>query len=86
MSIPLKSSDPAYWMLEKGLRGDPDWVTPTHDEIYNSNCYICTDPEFALMGLPVCKPCSECGGHLAADDSVCDNGHDAYEAFMNLKG
>jgi hypothetical protein len=30
-----------------------------------------------LMGLPLCRPCSECKGHIAADDSVCDDcGHD----------
>lgn len=24
------------------------------------------------MGLPLCYPCVKCGGHVAADDTVCD--------------
>lgn len=89
MSRPLRSDDPAAWMLIRGIeesngaRPDTGWVTPTHEEIYNERCYICTDPEFALMGLPVCKPCpvvldsgQVCGVHWAADDSECDNGCD----------
>jgi hypothetical protein len=83
MSEPLKSNDPAYWMLEKGMRdeaeGKEGWITKT--EVYNERCYICNDREFALMGLPLCKPCVaevdgvECGAHVPADDVECDNGH-----------
>lgn len=68
MSIPLKESDPAYWMLEQG-RNDPSKCTKS--SVYDEDCYICNDPEFSLIGLPLCYPCGKCGGHIAADDSVC---------------
>ncbi len=67
MSIKMKPSDPAFWMLFDGIT-----TTPT---VYNANCYICRDSEFAQMGLPLCYACLVCGGHVAADDGVCDNGH-----------
>jgi hypothetical protein len=89
MSIPLKVNDPAAWMLIKGIEdaaaGREGWITPTHDEIYRDDCYICTDPEFALMGLPVCKPCDECGGHVPADDIECENGHVPPEYIEMMK-
>lgn len=45
-----------------------------------AGCYICEDPEFARMGLPLCRACPKCGGHVAADDTVCDDcGHDSME-------
>lgn len=91
------SGDPAYWMLARGLR-DPSFrssntttkvevigptTITTTITIYKKGCYICEDPEFALMGLPLCQPCSKCvadgkgQGHVAADDSVCSEcGHD----------
>ena len=91
MSQPLKNDDPAYWMLQRGENEnwavatgqlapeDATWVTKT--TVYNDRCYICRDPEFALMGLPLCKPCKHevdgvvCGAHIPADDVECDNGH-----------
>lgn len=88
MSQPLKPSDPAYFLLERGRR-DPSFRTPT--PIFKKGCYICEDPEFSMMGLPVCKPCpvlvdgQPCGAHWAADDSVCDKGCDVqadYEAYL----
>lgn len=70
MSIPLSPTDPAYWMLEKGIE-DPSWRSKK--TIHRDGCYICEDPEFSLMGLPLCQPCSHCAdGHVAADDDVCD--------------
>ena len=87
---PMPASDPAYWMLEKGLadvaEGKEGWVTKT--TVYNERCYICRDPEFALMGLPLCYPCThvvdgvQCSQHVPAEDTVCDEGHDTYEAYM----
>jgi hypothetical protein len=50
----------------------------TSTTVYNQSCYICRDPEFAQMGLPLCYPCPVCGAHTPADDVVCDNEHDAY--------
>jgi len=47
------------------------WCTST--TVYNEHCYICRDPEYAQMGLPLCYPCNKCGGHVAADDCVCDD-------------
>lgn len=70
MSVPLKKSDSCYWMLEQG-RKDPSKRTET--SVYKENCYICRDPEFSLMGLPLCFPCNKCGGHVAADDIKCDD-------------
>jgi hypothetical protein len=61
----MKPTDPAYWMLL-----DEYTTTPT---IFKKGCYICEDPEFAQMGLPLCYPCKACGGHVAADDPVCDD-------------
>lgn len=57
--------DPAYALLQDGYTSKPT--------IYRQGCYICEDPEFAQMGLPLCKPCPRCGGHVAADDSECDD-------------
>lgn len=68
MSQPMKPDDPAYWMLEQGLN-DPSKRSKT--TVYNKNCYICRDEEFALMGLPLCYPCNKCQGHVPADDSRC---------------
>ena|ERR1035437_329298 len=73
MSVPMKKDDPAYWMLEEGLSGKREIKV---SEVYNEHCYICNDSEFALMGLPLCYSCYKCGGHVPADDCVCDNGHD----------
>lgn len=100
MSVPLRADDPAAWMLHRGhaenwavatgqlAEEDATWVTKT--TVYNDRCYICRDPEFALMGLPLCKPCTypvdgvDCGAHVPADDVECDEGHTdpAYEAYM----
>ena len=74
MSRPLKPSDPAYFMLEEGLRNPAKCSKTT---VFSEACYICRDPEFSLMGLPLCYPCKKCCGHVAADDSKCDDcGHD----------
>lgn len=69
MSVPLKKTDPAYWMFEQGLSDPSKRSTST---VHKDGCYICEDPEFSLMGLPLCYPCVKCGGHVAADDTVCD--------------
>ena len=77
MSRPLHPADPAYWMLEEGRKDPSKRSTPT---VCKAGCYICDDPEFAMMGLPLCFPCGKCGGHIAADDCVCDAcGRDARE-------
>jgi hypothetical protein len=70
MSIPMKPDDPAYWMLLDDFTSTPI--------VHLDGCYICEDPEFAQMGLPLCRKCSQCvkagrgSGHIAADDTVCD--------------
>lgn len=77
MSKPMDKSDPAYWMLERGLK-DPSKRTVT--TVYDKDCYICRDPEFAMMGLPLCYPCPTCDGHVPADDTVCTEcGKDAQD-------
>lgn len=95
MSVPLKSSDPAYWMLVRGVQEstgavpDTGWVTPK--TIHKDGCYICEDPEFALMGLPLCKPCPVvvdgvvCGAHVPADDEDCDEGHSVHQWYYDNK-
>jgi hypothetical protein len=71
--------DPAYALLI-----DPDIYSTPNLDIYRDDCYICRDPEFAMLGMPLCKPCTECKvGHVAADDTVCDRcGADAQELYM----
>lgn len=75
-----RSDDPAFALLE-----DDHTSTPV---VHRTTCYICEDPEFARMGLPLCRPCSECqkagrgNGHIAADDCVCDDcGFNEMEAW-----
>lgn len=59
-------TDPAYALLKGGHT-----TTPV---IFRVGCYICEDPEFAQMGLPLCTICPFCEfGHVAADNSVCDD-------------
>ena len=65
MSVKMKPSDPAYWMLFDGVTSTP--------VVHKPGCYICEDPEFAQMGLPLCRECPYCKGHVPADDTVCDN-------------
>src|SRR5258706_3599650 len=53
MSVPMKSNDPAYWMLESpSIHSQPN--------VFMSGCYICEDPEFMMMGLPLCRECCIC--------------------------
>jgi len=42
-------------------------------KVFREGCYICCDPEFRAYGLPLCYPCPKCGGHIAADDTICDD-------------
>lgn len=73
--------DPAYALI-----ANPNIHSTPNTDIFRSDCYICLDPEFALMGMPLCKPCEACGGHVAADDTVCDDcDADAYELYMESK-
>lgn len=66
MSRPLPDDDPAMHLLLD------EYVSAVAD-VHRDSCYICRDPEFAQMGMPLCRPCPECGGHVPADDSVCDD-------------
>lgn len=69
-------SDPASALLRGGHRSVP--------KVHSDSCYICEDPEFAAMGLPLCRPCPMCAanavlmgqqpghyGHVPADDTTC---------------
>jgi hypothetical protein len=66
-----------------GFEFDPDDafgglpVLPKHERALpgalSDTCYICRDPDFAARGLPLCRACPACDGHVAADDSVCDD-------------
>ncbi len=76
MSKSLSIDDPAFWMLK-----DEFTSTPT---VYRSGCYICEDPEYAEMGLPLCYPCPLCKiGHVAADDVTCDDCGVSDEYYCN---
>ena len=66
-STVTKSDDPAYSLLMD------DFTTEPIPEIYRSTCYICRDPEFAQMGLPLCRKCPKCKEHIPADDTVCSD-------------
>lgn len=70
MSVPMRPGDPCYWMLEEGLADSSKRSTTT---VHMDGCYICDDPEFSLMGLPLCYACSKCSGHVPADDTVCSD-------------
>jgi hypothetical protein len=71
----MTPDDPAYFMLTTGPVSIP--------VVYNDKCYICRDPEYAQMGLPLCQKCLACGGHVAADDDSCDDcGESAYELWL----
>jgi hypothetical protein len=70
----MRPDDPAYWMLSK----QTPVTTPT---VYKAGCYICEDPEFAQMGLPLCYACPDCGGHIAADDTRCDDCGKDFEPY-----
>lgn len=66
-------------MMAKSLPPD-DWAQrllkddfTSRPVVYSGMCYICNDSEFAQMGLPLCYPCEFCGGHVAADNPVCDD-------------
>lgn len=73
--------DLAYVLLQD------DFVTKPIEGLYRGSCYICRDPEFAQMGLPLCYPCPVCGGHIPADDTVCtDCGHDVNPYDYNEEG
>jgi hypothetical protein len=74
----MSPGDPAYWMLFDGRESAPDKT------VYREYCYICRDPDFARMGLPLCRRCVKCGGHVAADDSRCDDC--GYDQMMELEG
>lgn len=72
--------DPAFALLQDDFTTKP--------KVYRKGCYICEDPEFALMGLPLCRPCPKCqeegrgDGHVAADDTQCDDcAYDIMEDF-----
>lgn len=87
----MKTSDPAYWMLSDGHVSTP--------VVHDPSCYICKDPEFAQMGLPLCRECPACvreshgqqKGHVPADDTACTvcgaaEEYEAYLASQELKG
>lgn len=66
---PDDKGDPAYALLLDDFTSTP--------VVFLAGCYICEDPEFAQMGLPLCRKCPECvrqgrgDGHIPADDTAC---------------
>jgi hypothetical protein len=76
MSVPMRPDDPAAWMLYDDVTSTP--------VVFREGCYICEDDEFRRMGLPLCRKCPACGGHIPADDIGCDDcGQDVeYEAWL----
>jgi hypothetical protein len=64
-SVAHRPHDPAFTLLLDGKHSVP--------RVHRRGCYICEDPEFAAMGMPLCMPCARCGGHIPADDESCDD-------------
>ncbi len=60
----ITGRDPAIEMLAS-------LGTPTVPIVHDDDCYICNDPDYARAGLPLCRACPLCGGHIAADDGIC---------------
>jgi hypothetical protein len=52
VKLGTQDTDKAAWMLHDGKTSTP--------VVHRKGCYICEDPEFAQMGLPLCRPCPEC--------------------------
>lgn len=72
--------------MERALYNDDKTTSTT---VYDQNCYICRDPDFARMGLPLCRECDDCKangrglGHVPADDVECTVcGFDSYAAYL----
>lgn len=69
-SVAHKPHDPAFFLLLDGKTSKP--------VVHHDGCYICEDPEFAALGLPLCRSCADCMrngrglGHIPADDGRCD--------------
>lgn len=66
----MRTDDPSYHLLTDDVTSTP--------VVHRDGCYICDDREFAQMGLPLCRKCPSCltrgsVGHIAADDTVCDD-------------
>ena len=79
MPVPMRRDDPSYWMML-----DDFTTTPV---VYRAGCYICEDAEFAQMGLPLCRKCPVCDGHIPADDTICnDCGYDELDARLTEQG
>jgi len=77
----MKQNDPCYFML---LQGRMNPSLRSSSDVYKKGCYICEDKEYSMMGLPLCRSCKNCGGHVAADDIICDDcGIDQAEAEDN---
>lgn len=81
-STQMTTGDPAYHLLTDGHTSTP--------KLRREGCYICEDPEYAQMGLPLCNPCPRCMknaknegemGHIPADDITCDDCGLDYQAF-----
>lgn len=73
---------------EKVLYDDNYQSTP---KVHRDGCYICEDPDYRRMGLPLCRRCINCStkdkfGHIAADDTVCDDcGFDEQEYWAQCQ-
>jgi hypothetical protein len=66
-SVAANPSDPAFWMLLDGHASTP--------VVYLEGCYICEDPEFAAMGMPLCRPCPECVRERLVVCTTCNGAH-----------
>lgn len=87
-------SGPSHLTPAERILYNDDYTSSTR--VYDPNCYICRDPDFARMGLPLCRECPRCReksagtelGHVAADDTSCTVcGYDEQESyFRRLEG
>jgi hypothetical protein len=64
--------DGLAFRTELALLSD-DFTSTPDAAVHRDDCYICTDPEYAQMGLPLCYACRVCNGHVPADGNRCDD-------------
>ncbi len=66
-SVASNPWDPAFLLLLDGRHTVP--------VVHQDGCYICGDPEYAIMGLPLCMPCPACARKMRPCAACSANGY-----------